>query len=155
MTSPAHDEPLGETSGVASEDVDHERKARDEEELKEALQAEAVQRHGETLDRWEAEQPEEVRAAAIAAYVETDTIDTEATGLSADQVAALEAGFRAHVETTIAKPLGLDLDTWAEFVADEDLPAFRKAVVTGDWELLRGHAESVAEHLRQEAQTGR
>ena len=141
---------------MAGEDViDHERKAADEEALKEALKAQAVKLHGETLDRWEAEQPEEVRAAAITAYVDTDTIDTEATGLSADQVAALEAGFRAHVETTIAKPLGLDLDTWAGFVAEEDLPAFRKAVVMGDWELLRGHAEAVAEHLSREAQTGR
>jgi hypothetical protein len=137
-----------EVAGEEDDEATDADKSADETALREAL-------HAEAIERWEAEQPEEVRAAAIAAYIESDTVDPEASGLSAAQVEALEAGYRAHVENTIAKPLGLDVDTWSEFISDDDLPAFREAVVRGDWELLRGHAMAVSEHLRREAQRAR
>lgn len=101
------------------------------------------------MERWETNQSEEIRTATIDQYCETGSIDFEKAGLDPIEGMMIEMGFTRHVTSTILAPLGLSYADWNDCIDPKDLPAFRRAAVKGDWAVFHGHAQRVAQALRE------
>ncbi|RWQ52765.1 hypothetical protein [Mesorhizobium sp.] len=96
------------------------------------------------LGEWTAAQPEEARQAVIDSFIEGGVIDAAAAGVHDVEALIVEASFTKHIERQILGPLGLTMDQWQEHIDEAELPAFRRAVVKGDWQLLTTHARAAA-----------
>ncbi|MER8389071.1 hypothetical protein NKH14_26810 [Mesorhizobium sp. M1380] len=96
------------------------------------------------LDRWNQNQTQEVREASIASYIETGEIDHAAAGINELEASIVQAAAAVQIERQVLKPVGLSMDQWLEHVDEADLPAFRRAVVEGDWQALINHARAAA-----------
>ncbi|NGO54823.1 hypothetical protein [Allomesorhizobium camelthorni] len=101
----------------------------------------------EAINRWAETAPLETQQAVVDAYAETGIIDYERAGVDQVEALVVEQAFTQRLERSILTPVGLDLDTWSEFIDQAELPAFRMAVVRGDWALLTDHAQRVAAHI--------
>lgn len=99
------------------------------------------------LNRWAEAQPLEVQQAVVDKYAETGVIDYEAAGVDEVEAVVVEQAFTQRLERAVLGPVGLTLDRWADFIDQAELPAFRMAVVRGDWALLTDHAQRVAAHI--------
>jgi hypothetical protein len=127
----------------------------EEDETEELTDEEkATKKHNElsdmadrSLNRWAETAPLETQQAVVDKYAETGIIDHEAAGVDQVEALVVEQAFTARLERAVLGPVGLDLDTWSEFIDQTELPAFRMAVVRGDWALLTDHAQRVAAHL--------
>ncbi len=87
----------------------------------------------------------EVQQAVVDAYAETGVIDFEAAGVDELEAQVVQAAFTQRVERNVLAPLGLTMDQWSEHIDEAELPAFRMAVVKGDWALLTRHAQAAAQ----------
>lgn len=92
------------------------------------------------MERWERDQPEELRIATIDQYVETGMIDFEEAGIKPAEAMVIEHGYTLHLSASVLEPLGLTYDQWNSYVDDGDLAAFRRAAVQGEWNVFRDHA---------------
>ncbi len=54
------------------------------------------------------------------------------------------AAFVKTMERDVFSQYGLTHQQWMEHVDEADLPAFRKAAMTGDWQVFHRHAEACA-----------
>ncbi|TIR05326.1 MAG: hypothetical protein E5X37_27150 [Mesorhizobium sp.] len=80
----------------------------------------------------------------IDGYIESGILDHTIAGVDELETTIVEAAFAAHGDRTVLKPLGLTMDQWQEHIDDAELPAFRRAVVEGDWQSLIAHARAAA-----------
>ncbi|MER9852242.1 hypothetical protein NKJ55_34150 [Mesorhizobium sp. M0106] len=96
------------------------------------------------LNDWMASHPEDARQEVIDSYIEGGEIDAATAGVQDVEVQIIEASFTKHIERSILSPLGLTMAQWQEHIDEADLPAFRRAVVKGDWQLLTTHARAAA-----------
>ena len=116
-----------------------------QEALKEERRFEQITNMADNaLERWEHAQPVEVQQAVADTYIENGEIDHAAAGVHEIEAQVVVAALTQHVERKILKPLGLTMDKWAEHIDEADLPAFRRACVKGDWNVIRQHALAAA-----------
>lgn len=97
------------------------------------------------VNRWAEAQPVEVQQAVVDAYAETGIIDHEAAGVDKVEAMIVEAAFTQRLVRGVLAPVGLTLESWSEHIDEAELPAFRRAVVRGDWALLTRHAQAAAQ----------
>jgi hypothetical protein len=129
-----------QSSGADSED---QQQQDDKQDSDNSLETKALeQAHDGILDAWEASVPDDVRAAAVEAFTETGDVPPD-HGLEQADVDTLYAGYLMQTAREVLAPIGLTAEEWAEHIAEEDLPAFRRMVLAGDWEALRNHAKAV------------
>ncbi|RWP72789.1 hypothetical protein [Mesorhizobium sp.] len=105
---------------------------------------EMVATSDKVLNDWMAAHPEDARQEVIDSYIEGGEIDAATAGVHDVEVQIIEASFTKHIERSILSPLGLTMDQWQEHIDEAELPAFRRAVVKGDWQLLTTHARAAA-----------
>lgn len=123
------------------------------EEAEAEMKAKAADMSDAILDRWEAEQPDKVKQAAVSSYIENGSADPEAAGLGQLEAQMVVTAYSNHVEDKILKPEGLTLDVWNSYIDEDELPTLRGAVVQGDWNKLHAHASKTAaynQHLEAE-----
>ncbi|MES0166201.1 hypothetical protein NKJ87_09400 [Mesorhizobium sp. M0027] len=121
-------------------DEDQRRKKAEQKEYDEM-----VATSDKVLNDWTAANPDEgARQAVIDSYIEGGEIDAATAGVQDVEVQIIEASFTKHIERSILSPLGLTMAQWQEHIDEADLPAFRRAVVKGDWQLLTTHARAAA-----------
>ncbi|MDW9931989.1 hypothetical protein GOB12_02315 [Sinorhizobium meliloti] len=101
----------------------------------------------DTLNRWSESQPTEVRQSVIDSYIDTGEINHQVAGVDELEAQVVMAAFTQHVERSVLTPLGLTLSQWESYVEADDLPAFRRAAVKGDWGTFQRHAQTVASHI--------
>ena len=161
VTASAHEEPHDEVAdaedftNLTEDDVElaDENEQDDDEDLTpeekaerkaEKLHQQFVENADEALNRWHETQPVETRELVVGNYIATGDLDHAVAGVDELELAVVHAAFTGHVERNVLKPVGLTMDQWSEHIDEADLPAFRQAVVRGDWLLLIEHARAAA-----------
>lgn len=99
-----------------------------------------IEAHNGVLDAWEATVDDATREAATESVIETGNIP-ETAGLTEADVDVLYQGYVAQTAVEVLDKIGITAEEWAEHMAEEDLPSFRRDVLTGNWEALREHAK--------------
>ncbi|RJT35255.1 hypothetical protein D3227_21715 [Mesorhizobium waimense] len=120
-------------------DEDQRREKAEQKEYDEMVAA-----SDKVLNDWMAAHPEDARQAVIDSYIEGGEIDAATAGVQHVEVQIIEASFTKHIERSILSPLGLTMAQWQEHMDEAELPAFRRAVVKGDWQALIDHARAAA-----------
>ncbi|MER9231432.1 hypothetical protein NKI56_04875 [Mesorhizobium sp. M0622] len=120
-------------------DEDQRREKAEQKEYDEMVAA-----SDKVLNDWMAAHPEDTRQVVIDTFIEGGEIDAAMAGVQDVEVQIIEASFTKHIERSILSPLGLTMAQWQEHMDETELPAFRRAVVKGDWQLLTTHARAAA-----------
>lgn len=129
----------------AKEEEDDLLSEEEKREKKEQKQYESmVEMSDKILNRWHEAKPEGERQSVIDGYIESGVLDHTVAGVDELETIIVEAAFVAHVDRAVLKPLGLTMDQWQEHIDDAELPAFRRAVIEGDWQSLIAHARAAA-----------
>jgi hypothetical protein len=134
---------------VDEDDNKEDKKDETEDEKAERQFKEMAAMADRSLDRFNTNAPSEVRDAAIAEYIDTGTLSHETAQVDEVEVAVVEAAFTQHIERNVLKPVGLTMGQYTSYVDEADMPALRRAVVSGDWSTLHRHAQAVAAHIAQ------
>lgn len=139
--------PRGEDLGaLAGQDEDQETEEQEGDKSVDTLQQEA----NAALESFRETHSDQQQQFIADAFVMTGEIPTgEDFGITEEQATAVQAGFIATMERDVFSQYGLTHDLWMEHVDDNDLPAFRKAAMKGDWSVFHQHAEQCAK-LRKE-----
>lgn len=125
--------------------VDEQENEQEEEKTTEEI----FEAHGEALDKWEKDVPDEATREEIVDHITRTGEIPEGASLSPGQIDAVYDGYMRHIQNEITGPLGLDINTWVENIAESDIPQIYGLVLKGDWGAVRAHASAVKDHIRR------
>jgi hypothetical protein len=132
----------GDEEADQDEDLDDNEKAAKAEQQ---LYEQAVKVTDMALNAWKEATPTDVQEAVVEQYIENGELDVEAAGVDAQTIEAVETGFIVHLEKSVLSHYGLSYTDWMAHVADEDMGAFRRAAIKGDWGTFHEHAQRCRE----------
>lgn len=121
------------------------------EEMAEKQYQDMVSISDKVMDRWREATPEPDQQAIVDRYAETGELNHE--GIDAMEASVVQSAFALHAQREVFTPLGLTQAQYNSYVDPADLPALRRALVTGRWDVLREHAQRVASYIHQHGDT--
>lgn len=104
--------------------------------------------HGEALDKFEADIPDEAqRADVLEKIIEAADLPENLSEVTPEQFVAVYDGYVRHIQEEITGPLGLDYETWMEHLDPAHYSALYRMALKGDWGPVRAHAKAVKDQM--------